>query len=234
MPRTLVVVPTFNERENVERAATAFLEPLPEGELLFVDDNSPDGTGELLERIAAGNPRVHVLHRPGKRGLGTAYVDGFRWALARDYEFVFEMDADFSHDPGYLPQLLRLAERGGHLVVGSRYTDGGGTRNWGLVRRAISRFGSLYARSMLSVEVRDMTAGFVCYRREALERLDLAGMGSNGYGFQIEMKYHAIRAGLSVVETPIVFVDRRVGRSKMSYGIVLEAMLLCWRLRAGG
>jgi dolichol-phosphate mannosyltransferase len=233
MGRPLIVVPTFNERDNVERAAARFLEPLPEAELLFVDDDSPDGTGELIDRIAAAEPRVHVLHRRGRRGLGGAYLAGFRWALARDHDYLFEMDADFSHDPRHLPEMLRLAREGADLVVGSRYVPGGGTESWGLARRAISRFGGLYARTVLGVSVRDLTAGFVCYRRRTLERLDLAAIRSSGYAFQIEMKYRAIRAGLEVVETPIQFVDRRVGQSKMSWSIAAEAMIVCWRLRAG-
>jgi len=231
MARPLIIVPTYDERENVERAAELFLEPLAGSEILFVDDASPDGTGELLERIAAEDSRVHVLHRTGQRGLGRAYVDGFRWALARDYDVVFEMDADFSHDPRHLPEMLRLARSGAHIVVGSRYADGGSTRNWGLLRRAISRFGSHYARAVLGVRIRDMTSGFVCHRRETLERLELDGVRSNGYSFQIEIKYRAIRAGLDIVETPIVFVDRRVGQSKMSPSIVAEAMWLCLKLR---
>jgi dolichol-phosphate mannosyltransferase len=233
MCRPLIIVPTFNERDNVERAAARFLEPLPEAELLFVDDDSPDGTGELADRIAAAEPRIHVLHRRGPRGLGAAYVEGFRWALARHHDYLFEMDADFSHDPRYLPGMLRLARDGADLVVGSRYVPGGSTENWGLARRAISRFGSLYARTVLGVPVRDLTAGFVCYRRRTLERLDLTAIRSSGYAFQIEMKYRAIRAGLNVVETPIRFVDRRVGQSKMSWAIAAEAMTVCWRLRAG-
>jgi dolichol-phosphate mannosyltransferase len=233
MGRPLIVVPTFNERDNVELAAARFLEPLPEAELLFVDDDSPDGTGELIDRIAAAEPRVHVLHRRGRRGLGGAYLAGFRWALARDHDYLFEMDADFSHDPRHLPEMLRLAREGADLVVGSRYVPGGGTESWGLARRAISRFGGLYARTVLGVSVRDLTAGFVCYRRRTLERLDLAAIRSSGYAFQIEMKYRAIRAGLEVVETPIQFVDRRVGQSKMSWSIAAEAMIVCWRLRAG-
>jgi dolichol-phosphate mannosyltransferase len=231
MDRVLIVVPTYDERENVERAASSFREPLRGSEILFVDDASPDGTGQLLDRLAAGDSRVHVLHRSGRRGLGRAYVDGFRWALARGYDFVVEMDADFSHDPRHLPEMLRLARSGSDVVVGSRYVAGGSTRNWGRVRRAISRFGSLYSRAVLGVDIRDMTAGFVCHRRETLERLDLDAVQSNGYSFQIETKYRAIQAGLRVVETPIVFVDRRVGQSKMSRGIVAEAMWLCVKLR---
>ena len=231
--RTLLIVPTYNEVENVARVAAEFLAPVPDSELLFVDDASPDGTGALIDRIRAEDPRVHVLHRAGKLGLGTAYLDGFRWALARDYRLVVEMDADFSHDPRHLPDLVAAIDAGADLAVGSRYVEGGGTRNWGLGRRLISRAGGRYARSVLGVDVRDMTAGFVCYRREALERIDLDAISSNGYSFQIEMKYRAHRAGLRIVEVPIVFEDRRVGQSKMSRAIVAEALWMVWKLRLG-
>lgn len=231
--RTLLIVPTYNEVENVERVAAEFLAPVPGSELLFVDDASPDGTGALIDRIRAADPRVHVLHRAGKLGLGTAYIDGFHWALERDYQLVVEMDADFSHDPRYLPELIAAAEAGADVVVGSRYVEGGGTRNWGLGRRLISRAGGRYARTVLGVGVRDMTAGFVCYRRAALERIDLDDISSNGYSFQIEMKYRAHRAGLRIVEIPIVFEDRRVGQSKMSRAIVAEALWMVWKLRLG-
>jgi dolichol-phosphate mannosyltransferase len=231
--RPLLIVPTYNEVDNVARVAAEFLAPVPGSELLFVDDASPDGTGELIDRIRADDPRVHVLHRAGKLGLGTAYLDGFRWALARDYPLVVEMDADFSHDPRHLPELLAAIEAGADVAVGSRYVEGGGTRNWGLGRRLISRAGGRYARTVLGVDVRDMTAGFVCYRREALERIDLDDIRSNGYSFQIEMKYRAHRAGLRIAEVPIVFEDRRVGQSKMSRAIVAEALWMVWKLRLG-
>jgi dolichol-phosphate mannosyltransferase len=206
---------------------------VPAANLRFVDDNSPDGTGEVLDGIAARDKRVHVLHRPGKLGLGTAYLDGFRWGLARGYEFLFEMDADFSHDPKYLPGMLALAAGGADVVVGSRYVAGGGTENWGVGRKIISRGGSLYARTILGVKVRDLTAGFICWRRRALEAIALDEIRSNGYSFQIEMKYRALKAGLSIVETPIVFADRRIGQSKMSRAIFVEALLMVWRLRLG-
>ena len=231
--RVLIVVPTYNERDNVDEVVREFLAPLPTAELLFVDDNSPDGTGELLDELAARDPRVHVLHRPGKLGLGTAYLDGFRWGLARGYDYLFEMDADFSHDPSYLPALYDRAVAGADMVIGSRYVAGGGTRNWGVGRKLISRGGSLYARTILGVKLRDVTAGFICYRRRALEAIDLDAIRSNGYSFQIEMKYRALQAGLTVVEVPIVFVDRRIGQSKMSRKIFVEAMTEVWRLRLG-
>jgi len=232
-PRVLLIVPTYNERDNVERVAREFLAPVPGSELLFVDDASPDGTGELLDHIAARDPRVHVLHRAGKLGLGTAYVEGFRWALGRGYDLIGEMDADFSHDPRYLPRMVELAAGGADVVVGSRYVEGGGTINWGIGRQIISRAGGRYARTVLGLDVRDMTSGFVLYRRGALERIPLDAVQSNGYSFQIEMKYRAHREGLRIVEVPIVFEDRRVGQSKMSRAIVAEALWIVWRLRLG-
>ena len=234
MPHALIVVPTYNERDNVRGIAGRLLAALPGAELLFVDDNSPDGTGALLDELTANEPRVHVMHRAGKLGLGTAYVEGFGWGLARGYDFLFEMDADGSHDPRYLPQMVALAEDGADVVVGSRYVPGGGTENWSLGRKLLSRGGSLYARIILGIDVRDVTAGFVCWRRAALEAIDLSTITSNGYSFQIEMKYRAIGNHLRVVETPIVFVDRRVGQSKMSRAIVAEALIQVWRLRLRG
>ena len=231
MSHALIVVPTYNEKGNVAGIADRLLAALPETELLFVDDNSPDGTGALLDEIAAAQPRVHVMHRAGKLGLGTAYIEGFGWGLARGYDYLFQMDADGSHDPKYLPQMLGLAEDGADVVVGSRYVPGGGTENWGVGRKLLSRGGSLYARTILGVELRDVTAGFMCWRRAALEAIDLSTITSNGYSFQIEMKYRAVTRQLRVVETPIVFVDRRVGQSKMSRAIFVEALLKVWALR---
>ncbi len=229
--RSLIVVPTYNERDNVEDIAARFLEALPSADLLFVDDNSPDGTGQLLDDMAAREPRIHVMHRAGKLGLGTAYVEGFTWGLDQGYDYLFEMDADGSHDPAYLPQMLALAEDGADGVIGSRYVPGGGTANWGIGRKIISRGGGLYARTILGVDIRDLTAGFMCWRRRALEAIDLPTITSNGYSFQIEMKYRALRKGMRLVETPIVFVDRRVGQSKMSRAIFMEALLKVWALR---
>jgi dolichol-phosphate mannosyltransferase len=229
----LIVVPTYNERDNVRGIAEHLCSALPRVDLLFVDDHSPDGTGEVLDALAAAQPRVHVMHRAGKLGLGTAYLEGFAWGLARGYGFLIQMDADGSHDPRYLPQMLALAEDGADVVVGSRYVPGGGTENWGIGRQVISRGGGLYARTVLGVDLRDLTAGFMCWRRAALEAIDLSTITSNGYSFQIEMKYRAIKRGLRVVETPIVFVDRRVGQSKMSRAIFVEALLKVWSLRFG-
>jgi dolichol-phosphate mannosyltransferase len=231
--RSLIVIPTYNERHNLPPLAEAIHQVLPEAHLLVVDDASPDGTGEVADRLAAADPRIRVLHRPGKLGLGTAYVEGFRYGLARDYALFFEMDADFSHDPRYLPGMLERIASGADLVLGSRYVAGGGTQNWGLGRKLLSRSGSLYARTILGVGVSDLTGGFKCIRRRVLESIDLGAVRSEGYAFQIEMTYRALREGFVVEETPIVFVDRRVGQSKMSRAILLEAVWIVWKLRLG-
>jgi dolichol-phosphate mannosyltransferase len=231
MAKALIVVPTYNEHDNVRGIAERLLEALPQGDVLFVDDNSPDGTGAMLDEMVARSTRTHVMHRAGKLGLGTAYIEGFHWGLARGYEFLFEMDADGSHDPKYLPTMLALAEAGADGVIGSRYVSGGGTENWGIGRRILSKGGGLYARTILGIGVQDVTAGFICWRRAALEAIDLSTIGSNGYSFQIEMKYRAIKQGMKLVETPIVFIDRRVGQSKMSRAIMVEALVKVWALR---
>src|SRR5262249_52914767 len=221
-----VVLPTYNEAENLERIVAAVLERLPESRrVLVVDDNSPDGTGEIADRMATEDGSVAVLHRETKEGLGPAYLAGFREALEAGAERIVEMDADFSHDPAYIPQLLRAAENA-DLVIGSRYVPGGGVTDWGAVRRFISRGGSAYARRALGIPVRDLTGGFKCFRREVLEAIDLGSITARGYAFQVETTYRAIKAGFRVVEVPIVFRDRREGSSKMSRAIVAEAM---WR-----
>jgi dolichol-phosphate mannosyltransferase len=233
----VVCLPTYNERANLEPMVRALDGVLRDnglaGRVLVIDDSSPDGTGELADELAERFDFLDVLHRPEKQGLGPAYVDGFRRALAGDADLVVTIDCDFSHDPADVPRLL-AAVREADLVLGSRYVPGGGTRNWGLARRAISRGGSLYARILLGVGVRDLTGGFKCYRREVLERIDLGRLTSKGYAFQIETTYRALRAGFQVVEIPIVFADREVGGSKMSRGIVLEAVakVPALRLRA--
>jgi dolichol-phosphate mannosyltransferase len=222
-----LVLPTYNEAGNIEAFVEAVRAKLPpSAHVLIVDDNSPDGTGEIADRLASADERLAVLHRPRKEGLGPAYIAGFRRALAADAGLVLEMDADFSHDPAYLPRLLDAAERA-DLAIGSRYVPGGGVGDWGALRRAISRGGSAYARLVLGVGVRDLTGGFKCFRREVLEALDLDSVGSRGYAFQVELTYRAIRQGFEVVEVPIVFRDRRVGSSKMDRSIVLEAI---WRV----
>ncbi|HEU5211446.1 MAG TPA: polyprenol monophosphomannose synthase [Gaiellaceae bacterium] len=225
--RATVCVPTYNERENLEPMARALGEVLrPGDEVLVIDDNSPDGTGEIADRLAAELPYLRVLHRPEKQGIGPAYLDGFRDALARGAELVLEMDCDFSHDPKDVPRLIAAADDA-DLVLGSRYVRGGGVRNWGLLRRVISRGGSLYAQVLLGLRVRDLTGGFKCYRRAVLEGIDLDAVSSTGYAFQVETTYRSVRAGFRVVEVPITFVDREVGGSKMSRAIVLEGF---WRV----
>jgi dolichol-phosphate mannosyltransferase len=226
----LVCLPTYNERENVEAICRAILAAAPEVDVLVIDDRSPDGTGELADRLAAAEPRIQVLHRAGKEGLGKAYLAGFAWALERGYRLVLEMDADFSHDPARLSAMLAAA-RDADLVLGSRYVPGGGTVDWGLGRRILSRGGSLYARTILGLRIRDLTGGFKCFRREVLESIDLATVSCTGYAFQIELTYRAIRRGFRVAEVPIVFADRRVGQSKMSRRIVLEALRKVWAIR---
>ena len=226
----LVCIPTYNEKENVERIAAAVLEAVPGAHVLVVDDGSPDGTGDLADAMALLEPRVHVLHRARKEGLGKAYLAAFAWALARDYRFVVEFDADFSHDPAYLPEMLRRLESA-DVVVGSRRVPGGGSDNWTLGRRLVSAAGSAYSRAVLGVGIRDLTGGFNGFCREALERLPLDRIGTSGYGFQIEIKYRAVKAGLRVEEMPIMFRDRRAGTSKMSMGIFVEAMIGVLRLR---
>lgn len=231
--RALIIIPTYNERDNLEPIIGAALEQLPEAHILIVDDASPDGTGERADALSETDTRVHTLHRRGKLGLGTAYVAGFRYGLARDYGYFIEMDADFSHDPKYLPQLLERARAGVDLVLGSRYVAGGGTRNWGWTRKIVSRGGSTYARAVLGVPVKDLTGGFKCFRRRVLEALDLDAVRSEGYSFQIEMTYRTVREGFEVEEIPIVFDDRRVGQSKMSRSIFVEAVWMVWALRLG-
>jgi len=231
--RALVCLPTYDERENLAPMIEAILAAVPHVDVLVIDDNSPDGTGQLADEIAAREPRVKVLHRAGKEGLGRAYLAGFAWALARDYGLVLEMDCDFSHDPKYLPGMLAAAAEA-DLVLGSRYVKGGGTVDWGLLRKLISRGGSLYARTILGLTVRDLTGGFKCFRREVLEGIDLPTVECTGYAFQIELTYRAARRGFRIVETPIVFADRRVGHSKMSRRIVLEAIRKVWSIRLSG
>jgi dolichol-phosphate mannosyltransferase len=233
VPASLVVLPTYNERENIEHMMAAVLAQADDMDVLVIDDNSPDGTGRIADALARTQPhRVHVMHRNGKLGLGTAYIEGFSWALARDYEFIFEMDCDFSHDPADLLRLRSaVADQGADVAIGSRWVPGGGTRNWSFLRTFISRGGSIYARLILGVPVSDLTSGFKCFSRHVLERLDLASVRSNGYAFQVEMNYRCHEREFRIAEVPIVFVDRRVGKSKMGSHIVLEAMLVVLSLR---
>ena len=232
-----IVLPTYNERENLPRALDRIRE-VADGRgiqlhTLIVDDNSPDGTGRLADQLAEKHPDVSVLHRSEKEGLGKAYIAGFRHAMENGADLLFEMDADLSHDAAYLPDFLRLIEQGADIVLGSRYVKGGGVENWPLARKVISRGGSLYSRIILGLPYHDLTGGYKCFRRQVLEALDLDAIGASGYGFQIEMTYRAHKAGFTIKELPIIFVDRQVGDSKMSKGILLEAMLMVWRLRFG-
>lgn len=229
--RALVIVPTYNEAKNIQQLSPLILEQDPRIEILVVDDNSPDGTGAVVDQIVANNSRVHVLHREGKLGLGTAYIAGFRWALERDYEFIFEMDADFSHDPKHLPEFLE-AIKDADLVLGARYLNRRVTVvNWPVTRLLLSYFANIYARVITGMKIWDATGGFKCFRRRVLSAIDLDSVASNGYAFQIEMSFRAMRRGFKIAEIPIVFVDRTEGTSKMSGAIVREAVWVVWRLR---
>ncbi len=229
--RGLVIIPTYNERDNIARLIEQVLARDDRLDVLVVDDGSPDGTGAIVDSIKAVNPRVEVIHRAQKLGLGTAYLAGFKWALAREYGFVFEMDADFSHDPAHLPQFLEAIE-GADIVVGSRYRNGRVTVvNWPVGRLLLSYAANVYARVITGLQLFDSTAGFKCFRREVLQTVDLDAVKSSGYAFQIEMNFRAWKKGFRIVEIPIVFVDRTEGESKMSKKIVREAVWMVWRLR---
>jgi dolichol-phosphate mannosyltransferase len=227
-----VVLPTYNEAENLPHIVAAIREQLPGATVLVVDDDSPDGTGRLADTLSGGTPTVRVLHRRRKQGLGRAYIDGFGLAIREGAGRIVQMDADWSHDPAYLPDLVgRIETQGADLVLGSRYAPGGGVRDWGLLRRLISRGGSLFARTVLGLGPRDLTGGFKAWRRDTLAAIPLDRVHAGGYVFQIEMTYLASRAGARIVEMPIVFTDRRVGVSKMSRRIIVEALLVVVRLR---
>ncbi len=231
LSRALVIVPTFNERDNLPRIVPLILGQDPRLEVLVVDDGSPDGTGRIADELAAKDPRVHVIHRAGKLGLGTAYLAGFKWGLEREYDFLFEMDADFSHDPAHLPTFLTAIEDY-DVVLGSRYLHGRVTVvNWPVGRLLLSYFANVYARRVTGVPVADLTGGFKCFRRHVLEAIALERVESNGYAFQIEMSFRAWRKGFRIGEIPIMFVDRDIGESKMSRRIVREAVWRVWRLR---
>ncbi len=230
----LICIPTYDERENIERLIGKLLALAFDLHVLVIDDNSPDGTGELADEIAAADSldRIHVLHRKGKEGLGKAYIAAFKWGLAHGYEWLQQMDCDFSHRPEDLPLLLEAVKEA-DLVIGSRYVKGGGVKNWPWYRLLISKGGGIYARTVLGLSVGDFTGGFNLYRRNVLETLELDRVESNGYSFQIEMKWRTLHAGFRVKEVPILFVEREVGVSKMSSAIVHEALLMCWKLRLG-
>lgn len=229
--KALVIVPTYNESLNIPSLVEAVLAKDPRIDMLFVDDNSPDGTGDMVEALSKSNGRIHLLRRAAKLGLGTAYLAGFTWALQRDYEYIIEMDADFSHDPAHLPQLLAAAQSA-DFVLGSRYLDGNVTVvNWPMRRLLLSYFANVYARLVTGMQLWDATGGFKCFHRRVLAAIDLTDVRSNGYGFQIEMSFRAFAKGFNGVEIPITFTDRTHGESKMNKGIVREAVLMVWRLR---
>jgi dolichol-phosphate mannosyltransferase len=229
---TLVIIPTYNERENAPEIIRAVFAVVPEAHFLLVDDNSPDGTAELATEQFGDNPKFHLLKRTKDRGLGRSYVDGYRWALDRGYARVVQMDADFSHDPKSIPDLLRAAQDA-DVVLGSRYCRGGGVRNWPLKRRLLSRYANLYVRLITGVPVFDSTSGFRCHTYQALKRMAVEEIVSNGYAFQVEMTYRALKAGLRIAETPIIFTDRTLGQSKMSGGVIWESIGMPWKLRLG-
>lgn len=232
MPKTLIVTPTYNEKDNLPRFVEAVRSAFPAADLMVVDDNSPDGTGRIADELAAGDPQVRVLHRPDKLGLGTAYTQAFQRGLDEGYDRFFEMDADLSHDVKYLPAFIAALDEGADVVIGSRNIPGGGVEGWGLGRHFISKGGSLYSRTILGLGVKDLTSGYKAFTRRALQAIDIGTVHSNGYSFQIEMTYRALRKGMRVKEVPIVFVDRTAGRSKMSRRIFMEAVGVVWRLRA--
>lgn len=231
LKKTLIVTPTYNEKDNLPKFIEAVRGAAPEADILVVDDNSPDGTGEIADAIAKKDSHVRVLHRPGKQGLGTAYVQAFQKGLGEGYEWFLEMDADLSHDVKYLPDFFRALENGADLVIGSRNIPGGGVEGWGPGRHIISKGGSIYSRAILGIGIKDLTSGYKAFTRRALEAIDLPTIKSNGYSFQIEMNFRVLRKGLKITEVPIIFVDRQVGKSKMSRKIFVEAMGVVWKLR---
>lgn len=232
MRDTLVIIPTYNEKDNIARIIPATLNACPQADVLIVDDNSPDGTGQLVDSIRTQNPRVFILHRPEKQGLGRAYVAGFQWALEKSYPFILEMDADFSHDPNTIPVLREAARNGADLVLGSRYIHGIRILNWPMNRLLLSTAAALYVRIITGMPFRDPTGGFKCYRRRVLAALPLHKITSNGYSFQIEMTHTAWHLGFHIVEVPIIFNERRDGQSKMNGRIVNEALWMVWKLLA--
>ncbi len=229
MNDTLIIIPTYNEKDNIEGIARAILDVMPLTDILIVDDNSPDGTGEIADRLAAGDARVHVLHREAKQGLGRAYIAGFKWALEHSYGYIFEMDADFSHNPRDIPAIREAAEQA-DLSLGSRYIGGIRIINWPLSRLILSKGAAVYVQWVTGMPYSDPTGGFKCYRREVLETIDLDRIASNGYAFQIEMTHQAWRFGFHIVETPITFEERRSGHSKISGYIIREGLWMVWKL----
>ena len=228
--KTLIIIPTYNEYQNLPSLVHEIFSYVPTTDVLIIDDNSPDGTGKLADEMSQKNPHIHVLHRQGKLGLGTAYIAGFKYAIARGYDAAFEMDADFSHNPRYLPDFLRTIQQA-DLVIGSRYVPGGSTPDWSITRRLISSCGNIFARFILGIPVHDCTGGYRCYRREVLQSIDLETVQSQGYAFQVELTHRVQKQGFIIVETPITFMDRRLGTSKMSRKIVLEAFMFVLQTR---
>ncbi len=229
--RVLIITPTYNEHDNLPVFVQHLHQALPDADVLVVDDHSPDGTGALADRMAAADTRIHVIHRSGKLGIGSAYLDGFGWALERDYEVVCQMDTDLSHAPAHLPAFLAAIDAGADVVLGSRNVTGGRVEGWGIGRHVLSKGGSLYSRIILGLPIRDLTSGFKAFHRRTLETLPLGAIQSEGYAFQIETTYRVVKKGMKVVEVPIVFVDRRAGESKMSRRIFWEAVWVVWKLR---
>jgi dolichol-phosphate mannosyltransferase len=229
--KKLVIIPTYNELENMKALLPVLMKLEQKFDVLVVDDNSPDGTAKFIEEFAKTESRVHILNRPAKQGLGKAYLAGFDWGLKNNYDVLTEMDADFSHAPKHLDEILALIAHH-DVVIGSRYVPGGGTVNWGIMRKIISRGGSLYSRIILGYPLRDWTGGFNCFRSEVLQKINLSGIRSNGYSFQIELKYKALKNGYKIYETPIIFEDRKIGQSKMSMKIVLEAFYKVWLIKS--
>jgi dolichol-phosphate mannosyltransferase len=232
MQKTLIVTPTYNEKENLPRFVDAVRRAAPDADILVVDDNSPDGTGQVADELAVQDAHVRVMHRAGKLGLGTAYIQAFQKGLGEGYERFLEMDADLSHDVRYLADFFRALDAGADVVIGSRNIPGGGVEGWGIGRHFISKGGSVYSRTILGLGVKDLTSGYKAFSRRALEAIDLSSVRSNGYSFQIEMTYRCVRKGMRVKEVPIVFIDRRAGHSKMSGKVFLEAVGVVWKLRA--
>ncbi len=227
--KSLIIIPTYNEKDNVEKISDIILRKYQNTDILFVDDGSPDGTGDIIDELVSANSKINVIHRAGKLGLGTAYIAGFKWALDRDYEYIFEMDCDFSHKPGYIADFLKAIKEA-DLVLGSRYTVGVSVINWTLYRLLISKFATWYVRVITGMPATDSTGGFKCFRRKVLEAIDLDKIKSNGYSFQIEMTYNAWISGFKIKEIPIIFYERAEGDSKMSKAIVREAIWVVWRL----
>lgn len=226
----VVLIPTYNESDTIKETVSEVLKICPDTDIIVIDDNSPDGTGEIVDALAHSDKRIRCIHRKRKEGLGPAYLEGFKTALQNGYEYIVQMDADFSHDPKHLPEFFETIKNY-DLIIGSRYISGGGVKNWGIARRLLSKFGSLYARSILSINIHDLTGGFKCCRRNVLESIDIDTIASKGYAFLIEMTYRTYKKGFRIKEIPIIFTERRTGQTKMSASIIFEAMVNVWKFR---